>query len=405
MPTVIEIRRTYKYRLYENAKKNQLLHNRIDIAGLIRNHAIALQRRYYRLTGKYIPLGHMKSHIKDLRMKTERFVHWKLVGSQAVQDILERLDASYQRFFKKQGGLPRFRKVKKHKSFTLKETAGWKVGEDTHQRGSKKHPKHTGHVRIMGEWYKFVKHRPMKGIIKTVTIKRDVAGRLWVCFSVIEKIVIEDKTSTGKIGGFDFGLKHFLTNDEGQFIDAPEFFKQDLPRVRKIQSQVSKKVDGSNNQRKGKRHIARRHIRIADKRRDFQYQLANDLCRIYDVMIFEDLNISAMKRLWGRKVSDLGFAKFVEILQFVALKRGKQVVFIDRWERTTGKCSHCGHKQKLELKERTFKCDECDLILDRDHNAALNILEAGHRLMLSESDNSQTSLCVPMVTTDATRFS
>ena len=245
----------------------------------------------------------------------------------------------------------------------------------------------------------------MNGDIKTVTIKRDVANRLWVCFSVIEKIVIEDEISTGKIGGFDFGLKHFLTNDAGQYIDAPQFFKQDLPRMRQIQSQVSKKVKGSHNKRNGHKHIARRHIRIADKRQDFHFKLANELCDVYDVLIFETLNISAMKRLWGRKVSDLGFAQFIKILKFVALKRDKRVLFIDRWERTTGKCSNCGHCQKLELKDRTFKCDVCDLVLDRDHNAALNILEAGHRLILSKSDNSQSDLCVPMLTTDATSFS
>ena len=405
MPTIVKIRRTFKYRLYDNAEKNQLLHDRINISGIIHNHALALHRRYYRLTGQYISLGRLKKHIARLRMKTEKFAYWKLVGSQSVQDILERLDKSFQRFFKKKGGLPRFKPVRKYKSFTLKATAGWELGEDTNKRGGEKHPKFTGHIKIMGIWYKFVKHRPMSGDIKTVTIKRDVANRLWVCFSVIEKIVIEDKISTGKIGGFDFGLKYFLTNNEGQHIDAPQFFKQDLPRMRQIQSQVSKKVKGSHNKRNGHKHIARRHIRIADKRQDFHFKLANELCDIYDVLVFETLNISAMKRLWGRKVSDLGFAQFIKILKFVALKRDKQVLFIDKWERTTGKCSSCGHCQNLELKDRTFECDVCDLVLDRDHNAALNILEAGHRLILSESDNSQTSSCVPMLTTDATSFS
>lgn len=120
-------------------------------------------------------------------------------------------------------------------------------------------------------------------------------------------MVIGGEASTGESGGFDFGLKHFLTTNEGQTIDAPQFFRADLPRLRQIQKQVSKKVSGSKNQQAGKHHIARRHIRISDKRRDFHYQLAHDLCDRYDVLVFEDLHIAAMNRLWGRKVSDLGF--------------------------------------------------------------------------------------------------
>ena len=317
------------------------------------------------------------------------YLHWdrrqhRTVTRQvySVQAVLQQLDDSYKRFFKKQGGRPRFRKVKKRKSFTLKQ-AGWKLIDcDKPKRGI---------TRIMGKDYKFVMHRPIKGDIKTVTIKRDVAGQLWVIFSVVECMLIPDKVeiSAGKIGGFDFGLKHFLTDSDGYTVASPQYFKQDLSRMRKIQSRVSKKPDGSNNKRNGLKHIARRHIRIADKRRDFAFKLAHELCDNFDILCFEDLNLNGMKKLWGRKVSDLGFAQFVNILEWVAYKRGKRVVFIDRWERTTGKCSTCGHKQNLELKDRTFHCEACGFVLDRDHNASINILEAGRCLILSES--GQTS--------------
>jgi putative transposase len=191
----------------------------------------------------------------------------------------------------------------------------------------------------MGCEYKFIKHRPLRDTIKIVTVKRDAAGRLWVCFSVIEKIEVGSETSTGQSGGFDFDLKAFLTSHEGQTIQAPQFFNRDLPSLQTIQRQVSNKVKDSANQRRGKRHIARHHIRIADQRRDFHFQLAHHLCDQYDTLFFEDLNLEGMKRLWGRKVSDLGFAQFLSILKWVTLKRGKCVVLIGRWNRTTGTCS------------------------------------------------------------------
>jgi len=174
---MIEIRRTYKYRLYTN-KRNRHLHDTINVAGLIWNHCIALQRRYYSLTSKYISLNRLKRHLSTLR--NNRFLYWKKVGSQAVQEIAERLDKSYQKFFKKQGGSPSFKKVRTYHSFTLKQT-GWKLlGKNR--------------IRLLGRDYKFVKPREIKGVIKTVTVKRDSMGKLWVCFSVVEELEVK-KTS------------------------------------------------------------------------------------------------------------------------------------------------------------------------------------------------------------------
>ena len=230
-------------------------------------------------------------------------------------------------------------------------------------------------IRLGKTIYKFVKHREIGGTIKTVTVKRDTIGRLWLCFSVIESMEIPE-VSTGKIGGFDFGLKTFLTDNKGKAYMSPEYFKQELDRIKGLNRSLSHKRKGSRNRAKTKYLLARTHIRIDDKRKDFHYQLAHDLCDKFDVLVFEDLNIDGMKRLWGRKVSDLGFSQFIEIVQWVATKRGKQVIFIDRFEASTQICSHCGNKQKLTLADRTYSCP-CGLILDRDHNAAINIQRIG----------------------------
>lgn len=375
MPGITEVRKTYKYRLYRS-RRDFRLHDQINIAGILWNHVTALQKRYYRLFGKHISENQIKKHIAKLRMKSEKYRYWRKLGSQAVQDVIERHEKACQRFFARQGGFPHFKKVKKYRSFTLKQ-AGWKLHNATPDKKYRK-------ITIGKTVYKFVNHRPLTGAVKTVTIKRDAVGRLWLNFSVMEKIVLPDKSDTGKIGAFDFGLNIFLMSHEGQAVEMPQYFKQELPAIRQIQKQVSKKITGSQNQQSGKQHLARRHIRIADKRLDFHFQLAHRLCDDYDTLVFEDLNLAGIKGLWGRKVSDLGFTQFVKVLRWVASKCGKQVFFIDRWERTTGKCSSCGHKQKLELKDRIFECIHCGLVLDRDHNAAINILEAGHRLILSQ---------------------
>jgi len=354
------VRKTYKYRLYRADKKDRKLRHMIFVASTIWNHFIALQRRYYRLTGKYIALHDMNKHVLMLR-KTERFALWQGLHSQACQDVCRRIDDAYQRFFSKLAQRPpKFRQAKKYRSFTFPQS-GYKVNGQT--------------VTIAGVEYKFVKHRDMGGQIKTLTVKRDAVGRLWLVFSVVESLSIE-RTSTGKSGGFDFGLKTFLTDDEGRQHTSPLFFTQGLKRVKQLSKQLSRKVEGSRRFKRARRTLAKAHGDVTNQRRDHHFKLAHKLCHEYDTLYFEDLNLTGMKAMWGRKVSDLGFSSFMSILEWVAFKRGKTVVKIDRFASTTKVCSNCGKRHDLTLRDRTLHCD-CGLVIDRDHNAAINIKTVG----------------------------
>ncbi len=393
---IITIRKAYKYRLYRCDKVDSALHQQINVSGIIWNHALALQKRYWRLFGGYIDEGRMKAHIAKLRMHTRRYAYWKCVGSQAVQDICERLDDAYQKFFNKQAKLPRFKKVKRYKSFTLKQ-AGWKLVRynENQLKANGKFRRARGVVEINGIAYKFVQHRPMNGLVKTVTIKRDSAGRLWVCFSVLETILSPERASTSNVGGFDFGLKIFLTDNNNRTYANPLFLNSSLKRIRTLNCSVSGKVKDSHNRKAAQWLLSRTHIRVADARRDFHFKLAHQLCDEFDVLVFEDLNLSAMKKLWGRKVSDLGFGKFLKILEHVAFQRGNIVLYIDRFERTTGICSACRHKQDIALRERTFRCEECGLVIDRDYNAAINIYYAGLLLYAGASAYASVGVVSP----------
>jgi putative transposase len=354
----ITVTRTYKYRLYRNDKHERALRQMIFIASLIWNHFIALQRRYYRLTGKYISLNRMNDHALKLR-RTERFVLWRGLHSQACQNVCRRVDEGYLRFFEKLvKRRPKFRKAKKYKSFTLPQLKYSYQLVTYNQNQPKANGKWTrarGVVKINGQTYKFVQHRPMIGQIKTLTVKRDAVGRLWLVFTVEETIQVNNKASTGKSGGFDFGLKTFLVDDEGRGYTSPQFFKQGLRKTRKLNREHARKVEGSNRRKRARRVLAKHQAHMANKRRDHHFKLAHQLCDEYDVLYFEDLNLAGMKKWWGRKVSDLAFGSFLEILEWVALKRGKTVIKIDRFERTTRKCSKCKRKHELTLKDRTLR--------------------------------------------------
>jgi len=355
-----EVHRNYKYRLYRCDQKDRSLRHMIFVASTIWNHFVALQRRYYCLKGKYISLEEMNQHVLKLRKK-KRFALWQDLHSQACQNVCQRVDDGYQRFF---AGLakhpPKFRKAKKYRSFIFPQK-GYKV------EGNR--------VTMAGKVYKFVKHREMGGKVKTLTVKRDPVGRLWLVFSVVENLNIES-SSTGKSGGFDFGLRTFLVNDEGRAYTSPQFYAQGRKKTRQLSQHLACKVPGSKRRKRARRALAKHQARTADRRRDHHFKLAHELCDEYDTLYFEDLNLAGMKARWGRKVSDLGFASFLSALEWVAFKRGKQVVRIDRFTPTTKVCSGCGQQHDLTLRDRVLHCG-CGLSIDRDHNAAINIKTVG----------------------------
>ena len=362
------MRRTYKFRMNET-RRNVRLHRTISASGRIWNHCVAFQRTYFRLFGKYCSKAKLQKHIAKLRNKRE---DWRQVGSQSVQKVVERLDDSYQRFFKwaktrkgMKAGRPGFQKSHEYSSFTMTQ-AGWNLlGENR--------------IRIGRHNYKFVKSREIEGTIKTVTVKRDRIGRLWVCFSTLQENFKPSQPVTSNVGGFDFGLKDFLTADDGSTIQSPEFFKQGAKELAKANRELATKKKGSNNRRKAKRHLSRVHERMANRRRDWFFKLAHQLCDRYEVLCFEDLNLDGMKRIWGRKVSDLSFDSFLQILKHVATKRGCRVVQIGRFEPTTKICSSCGRKQVMPLEARVFDCGSCGVSIHRDVNAAINIQRLGHQ--------------------------
>ena len=363
---MLKTRKTFKYRLYTH-KRNGHLHEQINVAGLIYNHCVALQRRYYRLFGGYIPKSRLQSHIAKLRKHNPL---WQKLGSQAVQQIVERVDNAYQRFFKwaktRQGprcSPPRFKRVRKYPSFTLKQ-AGWKLLE-----GNK--------IKIGSVVYRFVKSRELEGRIKTVTVKRNTLGKLYVCFSLIQQQPQIYEAATGKIGGFDFGLKTFLVDQDGNEYLSPQFLKAELAHLKQASRKLSSKRKGSNNRHKARLNLARKHEKVSNKRRDQHFKLSHRLLDQFDTLVFEDLNVRAMQRLWGRKVGDLGFADFLSILEYLSTKRGKRVLKLDRFEPTTQVCSACGQRQKMPLKDRIYRCGDCGVELDRDHNAARNIFRVG----------------------------
>lgn len=363
--------RTYKYKLYET-KRLKHLHDVVNVSGIIYNYCIALHKRYYKLYGKSLNKFQLQKHLTKLK-KRPKYAFWNNVPSQAIQNITERIDGAYKKFFdyakgktKSRTSPPSFKAVKKYKSYTLKGKVGYKIDKNS--------------ISLNGYNYKFWLSRPIDGIIKTVIIKRDTIGDFYICITIDKK---KDKfnVTTGKSAGVDFGMITFLTLDEQSEIESPLFHLKNLSQQKKLNRNLSKKKKGSSNRKKAKFLLAKLHIKTANQRRDYFHKLSNQLAKEYDTIFMEDLNMKAMQMMWGRKISDLAFSEFVNILEYKT-----NVVKIDRFFPSSKTCSHCGHVLKeLNPKIREWTCSSCSTSHLRDVNAAINIKRVGTSTLSGET--------------------
>ena len=367
--------KTYKYPFYDQSNCIRI-GNLLDDMWQVHVYFHEWQRQRYKDGLPYANYNAMDSHFKELKRTTHP--HWKLLPSQAVQQELIRIDNAYDRFFKKLGGRPHIKPRQKFKSITYPGSAGWSLFNNRITLTFRKWNPKTRKWQFDRIPYTFHKHCQWHGTISTITIKRDSCGRYWVCITT-DYTDFRPLPTTGKSVGADFGMKDaYLTLSTGEKIQHPQPLKHSLNKLRSLNKALSRKVKGSSGWWQCVRHIARLYRKISNQRKDFHWQLASKLCKKFDAIVIETLNLDGMKRLWGRKVSDLAFYEFVEILRYKCQKHKRLLKEIDQWTPTTKPCSTCGyHNKSLSLSDRQWTCPECGSHHDRDINAAINILRAG----------------------------
>ena len=366
--------KTFKFKLF-HTKRNKKLHRKINLACLMYNHCIALHKRYWHLYHKSLNLYDLQKHITKLK-KIERFNYLKELNSQTVQDITERIDRGYKLFWKnlknkKKTAPPKFRKIRKYKSITFKQT-GWKLDEE-----------HST-IYIQKQKYRYSNSRNIDGKIKTVTVKRDTLSDLYIYF-VCELSDKEIKSRTGKSVGFDFGFKEnmLVAENKEDDIKAPSFFKKMKTKIAKASRNLSGKRLKSNNQKKARLELARLYRKVTNKRNDYHWKPAKYLCNKYSIICLENISMKQMQKKHGKKVMDYGFSEFINILEYLSKQNRTQVIKVDRFFPSSQICSDCGYQNKevKNLSIREWTCPKCGAHHDRDRNAARNIHVEGLKII------------------------
>jgi putative transposase len=357
------MRRSFKYRLYPTHSQAILLNEMLETHRRLYNACLAQRNLAYHDYKLSITYKNQSTWFTKERLHNPWFAKLNFSSAQAT---MRRLDKAFQNFFRRvkageRPGYPRFKAYALHHSVEFPAYGdGIKILDErirTHKIGM-----------IKVKW-----HRAWQGKIKTVTFKKE-ANRWYIILSC-DLGEAQTPVSTNPAIGLDVGLKHFVTTSEGEHISNPRFLKQELPVLRCAQRAHSRKKKRSKNRKKSAKQLAKMYARVANQRKDFSHKLSTNFIRRYGYIAVECLNIRVMMgtRRFARSIQDAGWGLFLSHLRYKAENAGAQVVGIDP-RGTSQECSQCGKVVPKTLDERVHHCPHCNLVLDRDVNAACNIL-------------------------------
>ncbi len=382
------VRRTYQEKLKPTPQQERALEAILWRCRRLYNTALEQRITLWRQRGVSLTRYQQEAELKDLRAELPEYAS---IHSHVLQDVLARLDKTYQAFFRRlsngeKPGFPRFHGRDRYHSFAYKEYGNGARLENGCLVLSK-----IGRIAV--RW-----SRPVEGTIKTVTISKEADG-WYVAFSCAE-VPTEPLPETGKETGIDVGLKVFLITADGQLVANPRHYRTAERELKKAQQRVSQRKKGSNRRKKAVLVLAKKHQHVRRQRADFHHKTALALVRVYDTVYHEAIqpanlsrrpepkpdgnggyerNGASRKAGLNKSMQDAGWRHFLSILAFKAACAGKRVEAVSP-AYTSQDCSGCGERIYKTLSVRTHVCTHCGLILDRDENAARNIQWRGQRL-------------------------
>lgn len=359
--------KAYQYRLYPTKAQISTLNRTFDLCRKVYNNTLALRLDAWDYDQKSLTFF---DTTKDLLTWKKEFPQLKEVHSQVLQNVQVRVDLAFKAFFQRvkkecNPGYPRFKSFGRYDSITYPQ-AGYSLDIANQTVTASKIGK-----------MKAVIHRPCNGKIKTMTIRRSSTGKWYVSFAVEQELVVREHVGD-EVAGIDLGLTTFAMLSNGEKIENPRFFKTDENALAKAQRRMSKEVKGSPERKVRRTVVSKIHERIANRRKNFVHQESKRLVDRYKIIAFENLDIKKMQQtsFLTKGIADAGWGMMVRTTENKAAEAGSRVVLVNP-KNTTQFCSRCGQYVRKELSDRIHSCHSCGLVMNRDQNAAINILRLG----------------------------
>lgn len=370
--------RTFKYRIYPTKRQQTILRQTLDECRWLYNHL--LEQRKVAWEERQESIGLYNQHAQLPKIKKER-PSLTVAHSQVLQNVAVRIDLAFKAFFRRvkvgeTPGYPRFRGRNRYDSFCYPQ-----YGNGCKLDGDKLYLSKVGVVSV-------VLHRPLEGTPKTCCIQRTASGK-WYVTLTCECEIAELEPTDAQVG-IDVGLHAFATLSTGETVDNPRFFRKEERALARAQRRMAKEAKGTSERAKRRKIVARVHERIANKRNDFAHQNSRCIVNRFGLIAVEDINVNRMvhNHCLAKSIADAAWSGFLQFLTYKAEGAGRVVIAVNP-AYTSQTCSGCGHRQPMPLSERVYRCPCCGLEIDRDENAALNILALGLQGVRTQSVEAQ----------------
>ena len=368
---------SYKFRLYPTKEQEEQIIRTFGCCRHVFNHYLADRISTYQNTGKTPSCFDQQKNLTLLKRKVG--TEWlKDVDATALQSAIKDLNESYQNFFRriKRGEKPGFPKFKS-KHTNRQSYRSNCVGTNIQVFDKAVQLPKLGRVKCRVS-------KEVRGRILSATISRNPSGKYFVslCCTDVEILPLP---KTGKFIGLDMGIKHFVTTSDGTTYENHKYLSKSEKKLVKLQRRLSRKSKGSRNREKARIQVARLHKHIANQRKDTLHKLSTQLIRENDIICIEDLSSQKMvkDRRLSKCIQDASWYEFRRQLEYKASWYGKKVIVIDKTFPSSQLCSSCHSlwEGTKDLSVRKWTCPVCGELHDRDHNAAVNILNEGLRLL------------------------
>lgn len=358
--------KAYKFRLYPTREQEEFLCRSFGATRWVYNYFLNYRDTKFKKEGIKLNYFDMKKMFPLLKKEEE--TSWlKEINSQSLQCALLNLESAYVKFFKGLSKFPKFKKKDDKQSFEIPQH--WKLNGNTVKIPKLKTP------------LKFVKHRPIEGNIRSITISKTKTNKYFISF--LCQTENKCKQTSGSEVGIDLGIKDLIVCSDGTKYENHKFQNRNLKKLKSLQRHLSRKKKGSKRREKSKLKIARLHEKITNSRNDLYHKISNDLTNKYSLICLESLNVKGMMKNHhlASSIQDCSWYSLVSKIEYKAKWKGVTVVKIDQFYPSSKACSVCNWKKNdLTLKDRSWICPNCGTHHDRDLNAAINILAWGKRM-------------------------
>ena len=364
-----------KIRIYPSAEQVDFINKQLGCCRFVYNNCLAFRKDSYQNEHISVSSSSAVKHITSLKKDNE----WlKDVHSKVLQQSVRDMNQAYDNFFKLHKGFPKFKSKHDNRQscrFPKDAFIGVrgnridliKVLKDIHFKCSRNDERYLNRNQDK---------------VKSITLSKEPNGKFYL--SVLIDKPLRQVPQSSSMVGLDLGIKDFAVTSDGQVIENIHFKKNEESRLKRLQRQISKKIAGSKNREKARLRFAKLNEKIRNRKLNFLHDVTNHLIDENQVIVMEDLNVKGMVRnhKLAESISEVNWGEFRRMLAYKAAWHGRQLVFIDRFYPSSKRCNHCGYINKgLTLKDRQWVCPECGSLIDRDYNAALNILEEGERII------------------------